>query len=339
MFKLLGVLFLTTINGDKLVLYGLILLIISILESSIYILITFKKYDECSVLAIKWDKKIAGEIINFTSWTLFGQLTTVFRGSAITLLINQYFNPLIVAARTLAVNISIQSTFLAQQFNTSLYPPIIKSYSSKNLNYMFDLIFFGSKISFFLMWIIALPVIIEIENILNLWLTNIPEYTDEFAVLTIIESLIFAVSLPLTTAARAPGKMKLYETVLGIQQVSIFFIAWILFDLNFNVHYVFYICIVMNIVMFFSRLFIVNKLINIGIKSYIKIVLPPIFKVTLVSYLITYLINNFILNDEVYLVISLLIYAVTILISICFFGLNKSQKKEILKYLIKKLNI
>ena len=204
---------------------------------------------------------------------------------------------------------------------------------------MFDLIFFGSKISFFLMWIIALPVIIEIENILNLWLTNIPEYTDEFAVLTIIESLIFAVSLPLTTAARAPGKMKLYETVLGIQQVSIFFIAWILFDLNFNVHYVFYICIVMNIVMFFSRLFIVNKLINIGIKSYIKIVLPPIFKVTLVSYLITYLINNFILNDEVYLVISLLIYAVTILISICFFGLNKSQKKEILKYLIKKLNI
>ena len=61
LFKLLGVLFLTTINGDKLVLYGLILLIISILESSIYILITFKKYDECSVLAIKWDKKIAGE--------------------------------------------------------------------------------------------------------------------------------------------------------------------------------------------------------------------------------------------------------------------------------------
>lgn len=116
------------------------------------------------------------------------------------------FNPTVVAARAIAVQIVGFTNIFAQNFNTALYPPIIKSYASNNKEEMYSLVYNGSKLTFCLMWIILVPIIFKIEFVLDFWLKNTPIDAYLFAQLALVESIIFAISMPLTTAARAPGK-------------------------------------------------------------------------------------------------------------------------------------
>ena len=274
----LGVVFLLMyIKADKLELYGVLLFVVSVINAVIFISISIRKYEECQFKKFYWDKGLVQEILGYTGWTLFGQVTTVVRNQAVTILINQVFNPVVVASRAIALSISGHIGVFANNFNTSLYPPIIKSYSSSKKDEMFSLIFNGSKLTFFLMWIIALPLLVELEMILNIWLKNVPPDAVLFTQLKIIESLILSLSLPLVTAARAPGKMKVYELTLGIIQLSIFFVSWMILKMGYPAYSVFVVAIIVNIVMFFVRLVIVSNLIDLSKKSFtIKVVFPII---------------------------------------------------------------
>ncbi|ASO30234.1 hypothetical protein CG015_13440 [Vibrio anguillarum] len=185
--------------------YGVALLIISALLAFAYILICLKKYPECQMKKLYWSTGILKEIMGFTVWTLLGQLSTVFRNQAVTVLVNQMFNPSTVAARAIALNVASQVGIFSNNLNTGLYPPIIKAYAANQKEEMLNLVFNGSKLTFFLMWVCALPMLLEMETILTLWLKTPPEEAILFTQLAIVESLILAISMPLTTAARAPG--------------------------------------------------------------------------------------------------------------------------------------
>lgn len=275
-FRLLAVFLLTHLDYDKLILYGFFALVISCCNLFIYGGICLKKYEECQFRKFHWNKSLANEVVRFTGWTLFGQISTIARTQAVTILLNQTFNPIVVAARAIATNVSTQVTTLAGNFNTGLYPPIIKAYASGNKKEMFSLVFDGSKIAFFLMWSLALPFLVEMSAILNLWLKNPPADAALFTRLALVEALVFSVSAPLTTAARAPGKMGFYELTLGSIQLAIFVASWIALDLGGPSYSVFVVAIAANCAMFFIRLAIVRKLIGISAIEFMGKVLTPI---------------------------------------------------------------
>lgn len=118
----LGVVFLLQIIVvDKLVLYGILLFILQTGVALVYLLICLKKYEEYQFKKFYWDKVLFKETIDFTSWSLFGAFSTVGRNQAVTILLNQFFNPIVIAARTIAVTVSGQVNTFSQNFNTSLY--------------------------------------------------------------------------------------------------------------------------------------------------------------------------------------------------------------------------
>lgn len=334
----LGVVFLLMyIEADKLKLYGVLLFIVSLINALIFISISLRKYDECQFKKLYWDKGLVQEILGFTGWTLFGQVTTVARNQAVTILINQVFNPVVVASRAIALSISGHIGVFANNFNTSLYPPIIKSYSSNNKNEMFSLIFNGSKLTFFLMWIIALPLLVELEMILNIWLKNVPPDAVLFTQLSIVESLILSFSLPLATAARAPGKMKTYELSLGIIQLSIFFMSWIILKMGYPVYSVFIVSIFVNIIMFFVRLIIVSKLIDLSKKSFIVKVVYPIICVIILSITPTYLLQKTLPKGFINSLIVIIASVIFSAISMYYIGLDKNWQRKIKNNISKKI--
>ncbi|WP_222852052.1 lipopolysaccharide biosynthesis protein [Cyclobacterium plantarum] len=336
--KLAAVFLLIYLPGDKILVYGLLLLLVSLIDTTIYSIICFNRYAECQIKNISWDAGLAREVVGFTGWTLFGQLTTVARGAAITVLLNQYFTPFVVAARAIAINISGQSNKLATQFNTSLYPPIIKSYAANEKEEMFALVTNGSKATFFLMWILALPVFIEMESILVYWLKETPSYTVEFARLSLVEGLIFSISLPVTTAARAPGKMATYESILGFFQFSILIVSWILLNGGFGPEFVFYVAILVNVIMFIVRLQIVGNLTGLPVVSYLKETLPSILGVIFISTALSLLIKDlFPVGDLFYFAVSLVIIFGITAISIYYIGLPSKIRKKLTKLIHSKL--
>ena len=313
---------------DSLPLYGQLLLLVAALNTSLYVLVCRKKYTECQFRKLYLDTAIVREILGFTGWTLFGQISTVMRYQAVTLLLNQFFNPATVAARAIAGTVSGQVMVFANNFNTGLYPTIIKAYAEGQKKEMHGLVLNGSKLTFFLMWVFALPLFIEMETVLRLWLKTPPEMTVIFTRLAIVEALILSLSLPVATAARAPGKMKFYELSLGFIQLLMFLACWLLLTAGYSAESVFIAAIVANLVMFKVRLLIVNRLIGLPLMQYYQSVLLPIAAVVLASSLPTVLIRAWL---PVGFVVTSLVIACSATVSIIcmyYLGLDRIWRQK-----------
>lgn len=324
------------VNYDLLAYYGAALLLISAFVACIYIFICIKKYAECQLKKLYWSTTMLKEILGFTTWTLLGQLSTVFRNQAVTVLTNQMFTPSIVAARAIALNVSSQVALFSNNLNTGLYPPIIKSYAANEKNEMMNLVFNGSKLTFFLMWVFALPMMLEMKTILTIWLKTPPPEAILFTQLAIVESLILAISMPLTTAARAPGKMALYEIILGSIQVAIFFISWLFLSLGYSSEWVFYVAIAANILMFQIRLVLVKYLVSIPILPFYKKVVGPVLVILIIStFLSIFLSRN--LPNSLYSSFAVIVFSIiSSIISMYYLGLDQYWRKRIINILASK---
>jgi len=330
---------LTHLVGDKLPLYGSLLLGVAIFNASLYIGICSRRYAECQFRIFHWNKALLREILGFTGWTLFGQLTTAVRNHAVTILLNQMFNPTVVAARAIALQVGTQTNMFSTNFNTSLYPPIIKSYAAGRTGEMYLLIFNGCKITFFLMWVLALPLLLEMNAVLTLWLKNPPGDSVLYARLALVETLIISVSLPLMTAARASGKVRLYELTLGAMQLAILPIAWLVLKLTQAPWTVFGVAISVNALMFGARLLIVNRLVGLPVLAFFGRVGFPILAVgsvsAVVSFSVAYLLPDNFLYSIVAVIASLLISS----ICIYFWGLDAEWRIKLRALVLKKISI
>ncbi|WP_201030990.1 lipopolysaccharide biosynthesis protein [Aliivibrio fischeri] len=334
--KLSVVFLLGYISLDKLELYGLLLLLVSIINFIVYFYISYRKYEEIQFKKLYWDYFLLKEIFIFTGWTIFGQFTTIIRSQAVTILINQFFNPSVVAARAIANTVASQVNMFSNNFNTGLYPPLIKSYAEGNNKEFLSLIYNGSKLTFFLFWVFALPLSLEIKTVFSIWLGDFPEDVILFTRLALVEALIFSISLPLTTAARAPGKIKIYELSLGLMQILIFIFSYIALKLNFEAYSVFIIAILVNIIMFFVRLVIISKLINLIILDFIKKVIFPIINIIFWSLLICFFIYKVMPESFYFSILNMVLSCFFSCVLIFFFGIELELREKIKnKFLIK----
>ncbi|WP_232771367.1 oligosaccharide flippase family protein [Colwellia sp. 12G3] len=337
--KLAVVFVLLYLPWDKLELYGLLLLFVSIINAIIHLLICMYKYSECQFRIFYWDKSLVKEIFSFTSWTLFGQVSTVARFQAVTILLNQFFNPSVVAARAISVIVSSQVNLFSNNFNTGLYPSIIKSYANKNEKELFSLLFNGSKLTFFLMWVFVLPLLVEMNTVLTLWLNIVPEQAVLFTKLALIESLIFSISLPISTAARAPGKIKRYELTLGVMQLGIFAISYLVLEMGYPAFSVFVVAITMNIFMFAARLSMVSKMIGLSIRAFIQRVCIPVVLVIITSALPALTISYMLPKGIIYSILNVASCILISSVSMYYIGLEPVWRKKIRNMIINKVKV
>lgn len=324
---------------DKLAAYGQLLLVVAAVTTSAYVLVSVKKYAECQFRKLYWEQVLVKEILGFTGWTLFGQISTVFRSHAVTILINQLFSPTTVAARAIATTVASQVMVFSQNFNTGLYPSIIKTYSVGQQSEMQSLVLNGSKFTFLLMWIFALPLLVEMEAVMTLWLKTPPDESILFTRLAIVESLILSLSLPITTAARAPGRMRLYELSLGTIQILVFIVSWSVLKMDYPAESVFIVAILANLLMFKVRLLIVNRLVNLSIVQYYKRVVWPVVVVVLVSSLAIFPLSDWLPAGimSTFLVVSAGVGVSTI--CMYYLGLDRVWRKRARDFLLVQLTM
>jgi O-antigen/teichoic acid export membrane protein len=337
--KLLAVHVLMFISMDKLQLHGALILGIACINSAIYIAVCFSKYSECQVRELHWDTALAKDTLGFTGWTLFGQISTIGRTHAITILLNQMFNPAVVAARSIAVNVANSTNMFASNFNTGLYPPIIKAYAAGDQRELFSLVNNGSKLTFFLLWLFALPMIMEMEFILEIWLRTVPENTVTFTQLALIESLVFSLSAPIATAARAPGNMKLYELVLGTMQLGILLVSWIVLKYGAPAFSVFVVAILANVLMFFVRLLLVRRLIGLQILPFLSGVLLPVLSVVAASAIPAYLMTKTLQGGFGIFLVNVSACFAFSLIAMYFIGLDAYWRQKLREAFMRKIGL
>ncbi len=180
--KLLVVFALTWISFDKLKLYGVLLFVVSFIVASIYRIYTLRQFDETRFEIVR-ERKIYKTLMSYSGWTLFGATSMVAKGQGVSIILNMFFGTVVNAAQGIANLVYGSINSFVANFQIASNPQIVKSYASGDKEYMANLIIRTSKFSFFLLFILTLPVILEIDYILKIWLKIVPEYTAVFTVL------------------------------------------------------------------------------------------------------------------------------------------------------------
>ncbi len=332
--KLLIVFILTQIDYDKLSLYGLLYFLVTIIVGLIYGLYCKINFLECSYNFV-YDSSSFKKMLSYAGWNLYGNVTCVIAAQGVNIILNIFFGPVINAARGIAYQISSSINGFANNFQMAANPQIIKSYAAGDNEYMMNLIFRSSKFSFYLLFFIALPVFIEIDFILKIWLKIVPEYTSLFCRLIIISGLIDVFSGPLQTAANATGKIKLYQFSEGSIILFLMPVSYILYKCGCAPEATFYVSIAIAICLQFVRLYILKGLIHINMKLFLLNIFFRSIFVGFASAIIPLLARNVFQNEVVSFFVVCTLCVVSSITIIYLLGLNRAEKTFVKEKAIK----
>lgn len=331
--KLLAVFMLEWFGMDKLQLYAILIFAVSLLIRMIYGLYVKANIKTCKYTFF-WDKELFKTLIGFAGWSLWGSVAVVTYTQGINILLNIFFGPVVNAARAIAFQVNTALRSFVTNFQLAMNPQIIKSFAAENKAYMHSLIYNGAKFSYFLLLLISLPMLLSTQQILSIWLTEVPEYTVIFCRLIVIDGLINSISGPLMTGARASGKIKLYQGVVGGLLLLILPISYAFLYFGYPPEATLYVSISMGIGALFVRLLIISPLIDLPKKLFLKEVLRPIIIISILVGGLLFLLEGF-LNDDLWntLGINLILVLVSAFL-IYFIGLKSAERVYIKSKLI-----
>lgn len=260
-FAKLGIVYLLWMSGyDKLILYALLMLAVSISLQTIYWAYCKRHFQECSFHFVV-DKPLFKDMLGFIGWNFIGSTVGILVTQGISILINLFFGVALNAARGVVEHANGAINTFVTNFMTALNPQITKSYSAKDFEYMNDLMCRGAKFASILYWFLALGIFVEAEEILKIWLVEVPPYASLFLRLTIICSIFQSLSHTLYIGMLATGNIKKYQIVMGIIYAGSFVLCYVFFEIGLGPEFGYVSTLLAYTIAVFARLKLLNQMI------------------------------------------------------------------------------
>lgn len=253
---------------DKLMVYALLLLGIAILLRLIYGFYCRIHFSEARYHFIL-DRLLLKEMVGFAGWNLFGSTAYMLNTQGVNMLINIFFGVGTNAARAIAVQVDAAVTQFVNNFMTAINPQITKSYAVGDREYLFKLVCRGTKYAFFIMYLFIVPIVLEADTILGIWLKDVPTDTAVFMRLVLFSTLITLLGNPMYTAIMATGKIRQYQVVVVSVGWLVFPFTWIAYKLGCPAYTTYVIYFVIYFSLNFIRLAFLKKLMDFPICLFI----------------------------------------------------------------------
>lgn len=213
--KLAIVYVLLVIKFDKLIVYALLVMCVSLVVRGVYGIYCKRHFEECTYRVV-FDKSLFKEMFAFAGWSIVGNLGFSFKDQLSNIILNLFFGTVVNAARGVALQVNGIISSFSYNFLMALNPQITKHYAAGDVAESVKLVLAGCRYSFFLLLLIATPVMVNIDYILELWLGIVPQYTAEFLRLALVVALVNAMAMPLVTALQATGKIKVFQLAICV---------------------------------------------------------------------------------------------------------------------------
>lgn len=324
--KLIIVILLAYSPFDKLIFYGSLLAAVTVLNLSIYYIYCKRHFEESSLM-FYWDKSIFKEMLPFAGWAMVGNFSYVFYSQGINLMLNFFCGPAVNAARGIALQVESLVKQFAGNVQTAINPQIIKSYAKEDMERMYSLVFASSRYCFYLLFFLSLPIMIEADYILKLWLGTVPDHTVNFIRITLAITVLDAFINPMYTANLASGKLKLYNIAVCCCSYSFMFVTFGAIFLT-KIPEIVFVCLLINtIIGVILRILVLNKQIGLSVSTYIRGVLIPVGKVVVVSMILPILLHNCGFSDWKQFILVGLMSALSVAFAIYILGINVSERQ------------
>lgn len=313
---------------DRLKLYSVLIMIVTISILMVYRIYCIKKYDEAKFRFVK-DTKTLKEMIGFASWNMLGEIAWAFTGQGVNIILNIFFGPAVNAARGIADQVNGAVARFVNNFQTAVNPQLVKSYAAKQLDDMKKLLYRGIRFSYYLLYILSMPLILNMDFILHIWLKDVPKYTTGFCQLVLICGMVSSVSNLLAQVARAYGKIRKYQLCVSICLFLNFPVSYIILKLGASPLGTMCVNICIQALLLFIRLHLTRPMIGLSIMDFAKRVLYPIIKITVISAVLpcfcAYELQSGWLNFFIICIVSLLCSISCILV----FGMSSNERAYI----------
>ncbi len=336
--KLLIVYLLLLFSMDRLILYGIFLLFVSIFVRFIYALYCNAHFKESEYIWVK-DTRYYKEMIRFAGLNFFGACSAILSSQGVNILLNLFFGVTVNAARGIALQVEAAITKFVNDFTTALNPQITKSYAAGDIEYMMELTYRGSKFSFFLFFFFSLPILIQTPLILSIWLKEVPEYTVIFIRYSLVIAMLNTLSYSLTTCAFATGNIKSLSIWLGCIRFSVLPLCYIVLNLGFSAYVVYVVSLIIDFILLFVRLKIVSHIIDVSMSVFFSNVILKVMPVVVLSVIVSCGLYLLISVDSFF---TLIFFTMTTCFAtgvlIYFWGFDKNEQLYVNKMIISKLN-
>ena len=336
--KLILVFIIKITSFDKLVIYALLLAIISLITLLMCKIYCNKKFEIAHFHRHK-DFGLFTELLLFSGWSLFGGIANICNTQGINIVLNIYTNVIVNAAMGIANQVNNAIYSFVTNFQTAFNPQLIKNYAASEHNRFLDLLNKSAKFSFFLLYLIFLPLYINVEYVLTLWLKNPPGYSVLFVKLILIWSLIDVFNNPLYIAIQATGNIKTYNIVVSIMKLLPLPIIILLFRTGFPPEILFYTEMAFSLVINPWRVFYCGKRVGLNIRNFFINIILKCLIIVVVTCTCMFFIKKYLVFYNDFFVFLIICILSVLLNFICFYlvGMDKNEKLWISNFILSKL--
>ena len=329
--KLLAAISLSWLKGDLLVWYALLICIISIIVRIAYQVYCSISFVECKRFKLLWDNKLGVSLLSYSGWNMIGSLALIARNQGLNIVINIFFGPILNAAHSLAQQVSGVISQLINNVYLATRPQITKLYAQENVTGMWKIVFRSSKWTYFLLMIISIPAILEMENLLKLWLHDVPEYTVIITQLLIVSIVIETMVNQVVGAFQAQNKIKKYQlfsSTILLLNIPISYFSLKVFSINPIIPYI--ITCILSVLYAISILYVGRSELNMDVIGYLKAVLLRVLLVTVLSFGIVALIFDLTSMSIARILLTCVETVIVSLVYIWVIGTEKDERELII---------
>lgn len=316
------------VDGDKLWWYALFVLIVQlgfVIANRIY---DVRNYKECTYHFV-WDKGLFYRLFSYTSWSLAGQMSNTLADQGINLLMNMFFGPAVNAARGIAVQVQNSVSSLVWNFQGASIPQIVKLYAKGERESYVKLVNSSSKVSFFIFYLMVVPICFEMHMLLHIWLGQTTEYMILFSILVLVNVLTAAFGGTLVFLIQATGKIRNFQLFSTISNLIIFPLTYLLYKMGYSAYISYILIFVSRILIDLYTFHLARKLADYPMRSYyMKVVLPEIV-VSIAGIIAPLLLYVSIEEGFIRLILTFTISILLNTFFILYLGFNRNERKWI----------
>lgn len=326
-------------SSHKLVYYSAAIVLITVLLRLSKTLWCKLKYTE-STLVLQWIKEgyLFREMLSYASWNLFGSLCYVASSQGVAIVLNRFLGVKINGSYAIAQQMNAQLQSFSVIIGKALNPQIVKSEGAGDRERMVRLALFSSKSSSFLLLLVVIPFIAEMDGILQLWLREVPTQVGVFCTVLLINALVNQLSTGLKSAVQATGKIKLYQVVVGTTVMLIVPVAYLMLLNGYTVVHILLASTGIELISLLLRLVICQGVAGISFGRFFHAVIFKVFAVALLPILAVYMMHSYMDFSFWRMLFTLMLNGLLLLFAIYLFGLTSSERDK-LTTAIKKIKI
>lgn len=314
---------------DKLVFYAILLFLLSVAKILFSKFYCIKHYEESRIKLCK-EKKLYKGMFTYAGSDMIGNISVMAQGQGLNILLNMFFGPVVNAARGIAYQIQGAATQLSGNFMTAVRPQIIKSYAEGDTESMWKLVIQSSCFSYYLMWLVCLPIMLEANTLLSLWLGKYPDHSVNFLILILILCLIQTIKTPRVTIFHAMAKVFWVNITAGIVLCLAFPLAYLFLKMGGSPESVFWASNITMLASEFVSVMVLHHFIKFSQTKYFLSVHGRCILVTAISLVAPYLLyDRFMEPSFLRLIVTCCITTISVGITSLYVGMDRQMRERL----------